>query len=159
MRLHNDGHAISEECFDADHATCYWPTSPRFKIHCSCDCHDDARAHCTEERPRMSQKTSYDLADLRRRAAQRKGGDTLSITVGGRSYSMPMPGFWPDHLKEALRRVADTGDVVFAQTLLGKEEYAKFVEAGGRADDLMLLIQEHREDQGADLGESSPSPN
>ena len=104
-------------------------------------------------------RTTFDLEELRRRAAQRKGGDRLTITVSGKPYSIPAPGFWPDELKEAAQKVRETGDVPFARRLMGAEQYDRFVVAGGRADDLLLLIDEHKSNQGVEsLGESSPSP-
>lgn len=104
-------------------------------------------------------KTTFDLAELRRRAADRRGGDTLTITAGGKPFSIPAPGFWPDSLKAAAQKIKDTGDLPFARELMGGgKRYAEFVAAGGRADDLLLLIDEHKRAQGAELGESSPSP-
>jgi hypothetical protein len=107
----------------------------------------------------MSKRNTYPLDELRRRAAERKGGDTLTITVGGKPFTIPAPGFWDDSLKEAAQRTRETGDIVFARQLMGAERYDAFVKAGGRADDLLLIIEEFRADQGVEsLGESGPSP-
>lgn len=103
-------------------------------------------------------KTTYDLADLRARAAQRKGSDKLTITVEGKPYTIPVPGFWPDEVKELARRSREDGDIPFVRALMGAKQYAAFVEAGGRSDDISLLLEEYKASQGADLGESSPSP-
>jgi hypothetical protein len=106
----------------------------------------------------MSKRTTFPLEELRRRAADRRGGDTLTVTAGGKPYSIPAPGFWDDSLKEAAQKARETGDIAFARTLMGPKEYEKFVAAGGRADDLLLLIEEYRADQGVEsLGESGPS--
>jgi hypothetical protein len=105
----------------------------------------------------MSRKTTYNLDELRARAAQRRG-DKLTIVAGGKPYSIPAPGFWSDEQKEAGRQSRETGDVAFYRTLMGPEQYDKFAAAGGRADDLNLLVEEHRADQGVEsLGESTPS--
>ncbi|MEW1895911.1 hypothetical protein [Streptomyces albidoflavus] len=103
-------------------------------------------------------KTTFDLAELRQRAAQRKGGDKLTITVDGKPYTIPMPGFWPDDVKEAARKSGEDGDIPFVRALMGAKEYEKFVAAGGRSSDIQLLLEEYKQTQGADLGESSPSP-
>lgn len=102
-------------------------------------------------------KTTFTLEELRQRAADRKGGDQLTITAGGKPFSIPVPGFWPDSAKEAARRARETGDVAFVRELMGAKEYGAFVRAGGRSDDVQLLLDEYRLAQGADLGESSPS--
>ncbi|ONK09434.1 hypothetical protein [Streptomyces sp. MP131-18] len=104
-------------------------------------------------------RTTFDLEELRRRAAQRKGGDKLTVTVDGKPYSIPAPGFWPDELKEAAKNSRHTGDIPFVRKLMGTKQYEAFTAAGGRADDLLLLIEEYKQAQGVDdLGESSPSP-
>lgn len=103
-------------------------------------------------------KTTFSLDELRRRAADRKGGDKLTITIDGKPYAIPMPGFWPDSVKELARKSRDDGDLPFVRELMGPKQWAAFVKAGGRSDDIMLLVSEYKEAQGADLGESSPSP-
>jgi hypothetical protein len=102
-------------------------------------------------------KTTYSLEELRQRAADRKGGDQLTITAGGKPFSIPMPGFWPDAAKDAARKSRETGDAAFVRKLMGAKEYDAFVAAGGRSDDVQLLLEEYRHSQGADLGESSTS--
>ncbi|MDT0270584.1 hypothetical protein RM844_30355 [Streptomyces sp. DSM 44915] len=107
----------------------------------------------------MSKRTTYSLEELRRRAADRRGGDALTITAGGKPFTIPAPGFWDDSLKEAAQQTRQTGDVPFARQLMGEAQYEKFTAAGGRADDLLLIIEEYRADQGVEsLGESGPSP-
>lgn len=103
-------------------------------------------------------KTTYDLTELRQRAAQRKGSDRLTITVEGKPYAIPVPGFWPDEVKELARRSREEGDIPFVRALMGAQQYEQFVAAGGRSDDISLLLEEYKASQGADLGESSPSP-
>ncbi|MGW6695554.1 hypothetical protein ACWF62_17440 [Rhodococcus sp. NPDC054953] len=102
-------------------------------------------------------KTTYDLADLRQRAAQRKGGDKLTITIDGKPYTIPMPGFWPDEVKQLALKSREDGDVPFVRQLMGPKQWEAFAKAGGRSDDIMLLINEYKAAQGAELGESSPS--
>ncbi|MGW9617202.1 hypothetical protein ACWGUP_17805 [Streptomyces diastaticus] len=103
-------------------------------------------------------KTTFDLAELRQRAAQRKGGDKLTITIDGKPYTIPMPGFWPDEVKELARKSREDGDLPFVRELMGPKQWEAFTKAGGRSDDIMLLVNEYKDSQGADLGESSPSP-
>lgn len=101
----------------------------------------------------------YNLSDLRARAAERKGGDTLTIAIDGTPFEIPAPGFWPDEVKALARQSKTDGDLPFVQALMGKDRYTKFAELGGRSDDLMLLLEEYKAQQGVDdLGESSPSP-
>lgn len=102
-------------------------------------------------------KTTFSLDELRTRAAQRRGGDTLTITIDGKPFTIPVPGFWPDDIKELARKSKVDGDLPFVRALMGAKRYAEFVKAGGRADDIALLLQEYKREQGADLGESSPS--
>ncbi|MEV6102617.1 hypothetical protein [Nocardia sp. NPDC051981] len=104
-------------------------------------------------------KTTFSLDELRQRAAQRKGGDKLTITIDGTPFTIPVPGFWPDRVKEMARRSREDGDIPFVRELMGAKEYEKFVAAGGRSDDVALLLEEYKAAQGADLGESSPSPS
>lgn len=103
-------------------------------------------------------KTTFSLDELRARAAERRGGDTLTITAGGKPFSIPAPGFWDDRIKELARQSREQGDLPFVRALMGAKRYEEFAAAGGRADDIGLLIQEYRRAQGAELGESSPSP-
>lgn len=104
-------------------------------------------------------KTTFSLADLRQRAAQRKGGDKLTITIDGTPFTIPVPGFWSDEVKDLARGSKEHGDLPFVTALLGgQKQYEKFKAAGGRSDDVGLLLDEYRAAQGADLGESSPSP-
>jgi hypothetical protein len=104
-------------------------------------------------------KTTFSLDELRARAAERRGGDKLTITIGGKPFVIPAPGFWPDEIKDLARRSKEQGDLPFVRALMGAKEYEKFAAAGGRADDIGLIIEEYRRAQGVDdLGESSPSP-
>ncbi|NJQ14227.1 hypothetical protein [Streptomyces bohaiensis] len=105
----------------------------------------------------MSKKTTYSLDELRQRAADRKGGDKLTITAGGKPFSIPMPGFWPDEVKRKALSSRSEGDEPFIRALMGSDAFDRFVAAGGRTDDINLLLQEYKEAQGADLGESSAS--
>lgn len=105
-------------------------------------------------------KTTFNLDELRQRAADRRGGDKLTIVIGGKPFAIPAPGFWPDDVKEAARQSRETGDIPFVQALMGAEKYKEFVVAGGRSDDIALLIEEFKRAQGVEsLGESTPSPS
>lgn len=104
-------------------------------------------------------KTTFSLDELRARAAERRGGDALTITADGKPFTIPAPGFWSDEVKELARQSRTHGDLPFVRALMGAKEYEKFKAAGGRADDVGLLIDEYRRSQGVEsLGESGPSP-
>ncbi|MGP4114657.1 hypothetical protein ACTWP5_27575 [Streptomyces sp. 4N509B] len=103
-------------------------------------------------------KTTFSLDELRARAAERRGGDTLTITADGKPFTIPAPGFWPDEIKEKARQARTRGDLPFVRALMGAKRYEEFVAAGGRSDDIGLLIDEYKRAQGVDdLGESGPS--
>ncbi|MCX4687295.1 hypothetical protein OG401_23835 [Kitasatospora purpeofusca] len=95
-------------------------------------------------------RSRYRLATLRQNAAEKLGGGTIDFeTPDGAEFSIPAPGFWPDSAKEAIRA---GDDLALAAALLG-ENHAKFVEAGGRSDDLTLLFGAYAEGQGSTVGE------
>lgn len=103
--------------------------------------------------------TTFKLDELRRRAAERRGGDKLTIVIDGKPFAIPAPGFWPDRVKELARQAREQGDLPFVRELMGAKEYDEFAAAGGRSDDITLILEEYKKGQGVeDLGESSPSP-
>lgn len=96
----------------------------------------------------------FKLAELRQKQAD-KSGDVIEIeTPGGDVFELPALGFWPDEAKEAM---ADNRDVECVKRLLGPKEYLKFRQAGGRADDVALVLRAVAAEQGLDLGESQAS--
>ncbi|MFK0294498.1 hypothetical protein ACIQU6_29075 [Streptomyces sp. NPDC090442] len=94
-------------------------------------------------------KTRYRLAELRQAHADKTGGDVVEFEHNGATYTIAAPGFWDDEVKASLKA---GDDVAAAQALMG-DAYEDFREAGGRADDVMLVIGAYAEDQGATVGE------
>jgi hypothetical protein len=101
----------------------------------------------------MSNRT-YKVSELRRREADRRGGDIITlVTDDGKPHTFPAPGFWSDEVKAKMGK----GDVAFVRALMGEKGYEAFHAAGGQSDDVSLVVAEYRRTQGADLGESSAS--
>lgn len=88
----------------------------------------------------------FDLAAIRQAEADKRG-NTLDFEFGDREFSIPAPGFIPDETKQLA-----TNDLAFAQALLG-DDWDAFKAAGGRSDDIMLLLQAYAAAQGSSLGE------
>jgi hypothetical protein len=112
------------------------------------------------QRPAMSKpnKRRFKLETVRQVQADKRGSE-IEIEVGegegARTFVMPAPGFWPD---EAVALMGKGEEVKLAQALLGgTEQYASFVEAGGRAQDVALVISAYADEQGASTGESTAS--
>lgn len=97
-------------------------------------------------------RARYRLEELRAKRAA-KHGDTVEFEIGGEEFAVAAPGFWPDDAKRAMRR---DDDLAFAEALLG-DEYGRFAAAGGRSDDLALLLEEYAHEQGLTPGESARS--
>ncbi|WP_433224467.1 hypothetical protein [Microtetraspora malaysiensis] len=94
-------------------------------------------------------RSRYKLAELRAKHAERQGGDSIEFEHEDTVYTLPAPGFWPDAVKVALK----AGDDVAASAALMGDAYQAFTAAGGRADDIMLLITAYADEQGISLGE------
>lgn len=78
-------------------------------------------------------------------------GEALPFRLGGEMFRLPPPTTWSD----AVIRAADSGQVIeAAEGILGAEDYARFVAAGGNALFLQRLVEKL---YGAALGESSGS--
>lgn len=110
------------------------------------------------QRPAMSKpnKRRFKLETVRQVQADKRGSE-IEIEVGdeGVVFVMPAPGFWPD---EAVALMGKGEEVKLAQALLGgSEQYGRFVEAGGRAQDVALVIAAYADEQGASQGESGAS--
>lgn len=98
----------------------------------------------------MSKK--YDLRQLRKNKAD-LGVDVIEFDApNGDTFRIPAPGFFPDAAHNALR---DKDAVTLAESLLGgPEEYQVYREAGGKADDIGLLLEAWSDDQGTTLPKS-----
>ncbi|MGW3072736.1 hypothetical protein [Kitasatospora sp. NPDC001132] len=95
-------------------------------------------------------KSRFRLSELRAAHAERSGGDTIEFEHDGVTYSVAAPGFWPDAVKTALKA---GDDVAASAAMMGHDAYADFVAAGGRADDVMLVVGAYAEAQGVSVGE------
>lgn len=94
-------------------------------------------------------KKRYKLSEVRVTAEQKRDS-SVEFEFGGKEFSFPAPGFWPDEVYEAVKTEST---VVMAQALLG-DQYEAFRAVGGRADDIALLMEAYAEDQGAELPKS-----
>jgi hypothetical protein len=94
-------------------------------------------------------KARFNLATLRQAHADKNGGDVIDFEHDGKTYEIAAPGFWPDEVKTALKGGDDIGA---ARALMG-DAYDDFREAGGRADDVMLVVAAYADAQGISLGE------
>jgi hypothetical protein len=91
----------------------------------------------------------FNLATLRNEHAEKSGGSTIEFDFEGSAYEIAAPGFWSDEVKIALK----LGDDIAASRALMGEAYDDFVSAGGRADDVMLVVAAYADSQGVSLGE------
>lgn len=92
--------------------------------------------------------SEYDLEAIVAQKAEAVGGEEVTFTYGGETFSMPHPLFADDDWKEGLSEVQ--GDVEFGEYVLG-EDYERFRAAGGRAGFLSILMDRlHREAQAED---------
>lgn len=107
--------------------------------------------------PRMSKgRARFKLAEIRQRHAEKIGGETVEIeTEDGSVFEVPAPGFWNDDAKELFAKNLDVAGV---KALIGPREYLRFVQAGGRADDVALVLKAFAAEQGLSVGESTASP-
>jgi len=98
----------------------------------------------------------FRLAEIRQTHAEKNGGDEILIEApDGGEFTIPAPGFWPD---EATALLGQNRDVALATILLGgPERYTQYKNAGGRAQDVALILAAHAEDQGVTEGESGAS--
>lgn len=94
-------------------------------------------------------KARFNLNTLRQSHAEKTGGDSISFDFEGEVFEIAAPGFWPDAAKKALKAQDDIGA---AEALMGAR-YEVFTDAGGRADDVMIVISAYADEQGLDLGE------
>lgn len=88
----------------------------------------------------------YDILAERKQRAAKSGGEMIRFYLGEEHFEIPAPGFWPDELKIAAQEAGDD-DVEFARVLLG-ENWDRFLDAGGRSDDVTLLFQRFAKEQG-----------
>lgn len=100
-------------------------------------------------------RSRFKLSEIRQRHAEKVGGSTIEIeTDDGSVFELPAPGFWDDDAKELFSKNRDVQGV---KALLGVRDYLRFVQAGGRADDVALVLREFADEQGLTVGESSAS--
>lgn len=96
----------------------------------------------------MSKK--YNLAQLRQNKRD-AGVDVIDVELSeGVVFRIPAPGFFPDEAYEALKA---SDNLALARALLGTD-YDAYREAGGKADDLGLILEAWSKDQGVELPKS-----
>lgn len=93
------------------------------------------------------------LSDYRARMEDDAGIDIEA--ADGKVFSIPPPTLWPDEVAIAGGEGA-SGQVKAAKALIGEDNYADFVKAGGSSAVLWGIIQEELQ---ADSGKSSRSSN
>jgi hypothetical protein len=89
-------------------------------------------------------RTSFTLAQARKKVEESVGGDTIEIFVeeGGEPFYIPHPYFYDTATKKALKEASELDDddenaeSAVSRVLLGDEQYDKFIAAGGSDDAL-----------------------
>ena len=94
-------------------------------------------------------KKRYNLAALRKHKSD-EGLDVIELEVGEDVYRIPAPGFFPDEAHVALR---NKDSVALAEALLGTD-YPAYKAAGGKVDDIGLVLEAWGVDEAADLPKS-----
>ncbi|PCN48024.1 hypothetical protein Csp2054_09120 [Curtobacterium sp. 'Ferrero'] len=92
-----------------------------------------------------NRRTSYTLAQARKKVEDSVGGDRIEIFVeeGGEPFYIPHPYFYDKATKDALQALSESdSDDEDAQTrlLLGDEQYGRFVEAGGTTEQFNFVM-------------------
>ena len=103
-----------------------------------------------------NRRTSYTLAQARKKVEDSVGGDRIEIFVeeGGEPFSIPHPYFYDKATKDALQDLAgqkDPDEDAQTRILLG-EQYDRFVAAGGTTEQFNFVMiavgQDLKESQG-----------
>lgn len=98
----------------------------------------------------MAKFKKYDLRQLRQYKRD-EGVDVIEVEVAeGAVFRIPAPGFFPDAAYEALKA---SDNLALARALLGTD-YDAYREAGGKADDLGLVLEAWGKEQGIELPKS-----
>lgn len=88
--------------------------------------------------------SEYDLDAIVAQHRDATGGDDITFTFGGETFTMPHPLLADDEWKDELADI--TSDVEMGQFVLGEEQYERFRELGGRASFIGLLMRKAQED-------------
>lgn len=94
-------------------------------------------------------KNRYNLAALRQHKAD-EGVDVIELEVEDKVFRIPAPGFFPDEAHIALK---NKDSIELAKSLLGTD-YDAYKEAGGKVDDIGLVLEAWGVDQGVDFPKS-----
>ena len=104
-----------------------------------------------------NRRTSYTLAQARKKVEESVGGDRIEIFVeeGGEPFYIPHPYFYDKATKDALEELSEKknpDEDEQTRILLGEEQYARFVEAGGTTEQFNFVMiavgQDLRDAQG-----------
>ncbi|MGW6008676.1 hypothetical protein [Streptomyces sp. NPDC055210] len=101
-------------------------------------------------KPQKSNKKRYVLAEVRQQYAEAVGGEEIEFEgPGGTLFTMPHPMFAPSEWTKAV----DDGetDEEIAEAMLGEEQYAKYIEAGGNPADVSFVRMAAMEDMKGSL--------
>ncbi|MGU3409112.1 hypothetical protein ACLBWP_03310 [Microbacterium sp. M1A1_1b] len=102
----------------------------------------------------QNRRTSFTLAQARKKVEESVGGDTIEIFVeeGGEPFYIPHPYFYDSATKKALKDTDDDDESAASRVLLGDEQYDRFIAAGGSDDALNFVMiavnQELQESRG-----------
>ncbi|MEV5977487.1 hypothetical protein [Streptomyces sp. NPDC052114] len=101
-------------------------------------------------------KKRYVLETVKAQYAEAVGGEEIEFEgPSGEVYTMPHPLFAPSEWSKAVDD-AET-DEELAKAILGEEQYAKYVDAGGRPGDVAFIRMAAMEDMKGDLKGGRPT--
>lgn len=104
----------------------------------------------------MSKPQRYVLSEVKKQYVEAVGGDQVEVELpNGETVSFPHPLFADAEWKKAVDEAED--DHAKAQAMLGEEQYERFVAAGGRAEDLGLVLMQVNRDMVDQLTDGTPT--
>jgi hypothetical protein len=101
-------------------------------------------------------KKRYVLATVRSQYAEAVGGEEVEFEgPGGKTFTMPHPMFAPSEWTKAVDDAESDEEI--AEAMLGAEQYAAFVEAGGNPADVNFIRMAAMEDMKGALKKGRPT--
>ncbi|MEF9903671.1 hypothetical protein [Streptomyces sp. P9-A2] len=101
-------------------------------------------------------KKRYVLSTVRAQYAEAVGGEEIEFEgPGGATFTMPHPMFAPSAWTKAVDDAESDEEI--AEAMLGEEQYAKYVEAGGVAADVNFIRMAAMEDMKGALKKGRPT--
>ncbi len=111
----------------------------------------------------MSDRKTYDLAEVIKRELDKKGGVSLSFSVdGGGVFTIPSPLFWSDEQRKCMG-TERTDDEALVKALLGAKRYKELSASTVTIDgetysvNATMLLRALQSQLGASLPESDAS--